>query len=220
MPYPHLSPLQLARDTRGGWTVPGAPNIHTIETLPDAPFRDWLTELGLPKFREQLEALAKPQHGLSPRCVRFVLADESPTCLPNARPLRPSQWGYDDRGQLFTLSHTGLVIGVCEWILPGSNEPDAAPYQRAPEAVGQFLVGEARFYDSLLASVIWTDLTRCAVTHGMQAPIFTHVCPVIVRPDGAPRDAGVLVEVALTDAPACPGAQILHVWDDTAELAI
>ncbi len=72
---------------------------------------------------------------------------------------------------------------------------------------GDYIVGYAQLFTSRLAETAW---------HGVQQKLFTHVCPNLLRPHGAPPGTGSLVQVTLTpgDFPGCPHARILRAWDD------
>ncbi|WP_447979029.1 hypothetical protein [Candidatus Nitrospira bockiana] len=214
--YPSLSPIQLQQHPDGTCTVAGMPGI-TVEVNQDPePVRDWVSELQLPadlgdysspELRRRYEPLARPR-GLSNRRLWLIVVDETPPRIPAARQ-HPHQLSFALGGQLLTLEHLGFAIGVCEDIVPGVPSSDewyehAAAIQRVPEAVGAFIVGTARLYNSALADAAWLGLER---------GIFGHVCPVIFRATGEPAGTGELVEIALTHRPVFPGSRVLKWWE-------
>ena len=201
--YPTRSPLQLRQQADGAWTV-GLEGVTRVDTIDEQePPRDWLAELDLPKDWSKLEAMARPR-GLSARRVRCIIGDESPTCFPGAWRYRPQAWTYADDLNV-TLGHLSFIVGRVEHVYPGSRDQWAAEKQKVDGATGEFVIGEVRLYDSDLADAAW---------EGIRQGIFGHVCAILVRSTTAPLGTGELLEVALTDRPACPGARILETWEE------
>jgi hypothetical protein len=217
----HLSPLQFIKKPDGTMGLKGQPSVtlETVEGQGQVKGRDWQSELFLPKYREDWEALARPR-GLSARRVSFVLMDEAPTNQKGHPRLRPEMIELPTSCQ-FELGHTGFVVGIVNYFVPllrsqklscsdepvllPSLEPFSIPF--TPE--GSFVVAHARLYDSPLAEAAWLGITR---------GIFSHVCPIIFRPFGAPADTGTLLQVSLVpgDFPGCPNARIMRQWEEVA----
>lgn len=215
----HLSPLQFIKKPDGTMGLKGQPSVtlETVEGQGQVKGRDWPSELGLPPFYEDWEVLARPR-GMSSRRLSFVLMDESPTNQKGHPRLRPEMIELPTSCQ-FELGHTGFVVGIVNCFVPllrsqklscndepvllPSSEPFSLPF--TPE--GSFVVAQAQFYDSGLAEAAWLGITR---------GIFSHACPVIFKPFGAPADTGTLLQVSLVpgDFPGCPNARILRQWEE------
>jgi hypothetical protein len=189
------------RETACRVTMPdGSSSIQ--ELIPyDGPRVDWCAELGIPYMDEpeKLETMATAR-GFSARGFSCILLDESPTRFPGAWRHRVREITYRAGDHyLLTLSHTGLVIGSVGNIRLGvPGEVDGVE--------GDFLMAQARLYDSALADRAW---------NGIMLSLFAMVCPIIARTPTAPVGTGELVEVALGDVGGCPGARITKLLKDT-----
>lgn len=219
--FPHLSQFQFEQRQDGKMGIKGHPSVilETVEGQGRVTGRDWQSELFLPKYREDWEALARPR-GLSARRVSFVLMDEAPTNQKGHPRLRPEMIELPTSCQ-FELGHTGFVVGIVNYFVPllrsqklsrsdepmllPSSEPLSLPF--TPE--GSFVIAYAQLYDSPLAEAAWLGITR---------GIFSHACPVIFKPFGAPASTGTLLQVSLVpgDFPGCPNARILRQWEEVA----
>ena len=71
---------------------------------------------------------------------------------------------------------------------------------------GDCVIGVAELFDSKLADIAWTGLTR---------KIFSHTRAVLGPRPEDPDGAGDLVEIALVSEAeaACPGARVLKTWE-------
>ena len=139
--------------------------------------------------------MARPS-GMASWRLRFVIADEGPTCMAGGLRNQPQRWVYRKAGLLFTLSHTGLVIGIMEDIYDGRPG-------EVPGTEGHCLIGVARLYNSLLAGAAW---------RGIERGIFHSVCAVVLLPDPSEPGKGELLEIALADRPGIKNARILDRW--------
>jgi len=131
--------------------------------------------------------------------LTFVLMDESKTNLVGHPRMQPKQIALPTQCSL-ELGHSGFLIGsLYGYFLgrlpPGFNVP-------LPTLEGDFIIGMAHFFDSPLAE---------KAQEGLQRGIFTHVCPVVWSPPGAPVGTGMLTQTTLTtgDYPGCPHARVL-----------
>lgn len=213
---PHLSPFRVVPQPDGSFcTIDGDGRVtcDAVEAVEDDQpelIQDWQTILGLPHDEHALMELAKPR-GFSSRRLKFIVGDEGPTRRKDGRPLRPQEWIYAWSGTPFALEHLGLVVGMCDRLVGVPNDPVVRSIMDdIPEAVGNFLLGEALLYDSPLADAVWL---------GIQRGIFKFACPVLLRSLNTPLDSGELVEVCLTHRPVCLGARLLRYWEEKASHA-
>lgn len=208
----HLSLIQFTQQPGGVMGLKNLPNI-TLEAIQDqgtVTGRDWPSELSLPTYYEDWELLSRIR-GVSPRHVRFVLMDESPTRLPGNPRLQPQKVTLPmPQTCALELGHTGFLIGVVYAYIVGFDElrtevPSMLGIELPMELDGDYIIGQAQLFDSPLADAAWL---------GLQRNIFTHVCPNIFRPTGAEPGTGTLVQVTLTpgDYPGCPNARVLNTW--------
>lgn len=105
------------------------------------------------------------------------------------------------------LAHTGFVIGAVYGFFLGVDAmrealPSLLNLKLPVELHGDYLIGQATFFNSALADKAW---------EGLVCGIFTHTCPVIWQPAGAPAGTGMLVQTSLVpgDYPGCPNARVL-----------
>jgi len=212
---PHISPVQFTQGQDGSMGLEGFPHVRlaTVAGQESVAGRDWRTELGLPRYFEEQEQLAKVRsNDLSGRHVRFVLLDESQPRIPGQPPYRAKAVRIPQAVQ-FELGHAGFVIGEVHTFLPAFDElrqalPRALGIE-LPEGLspqGDYIIATGSLFDSPLAEKAWEGLAR---------GIFTHVCPVICRPDGEPEGGGELVQVSLVpaDMPGIPNARVLKTWE-------
>lgn len=156
-------------------------------------------ELGLPKYHEQMVALAESK-GFSRRRLRMVVMDES---MPTLQP-RTIQF---PEGCGLEFAHCGHLIGQVtsfRLVPPDRREDCMVMGAHIPDvAVGTCVLAEAALFDSLLADKVWRG-----IAHG----VLTHACAVVFRPESGPEQ---LLEVSLVtdDGPGCPGARILQMWE-------
>lgn len=209
----HLSAIQILRQQDGSMRIKDLPhvNVETIQEQGAVTGRNWQAELGLPTYHEEWEAMARIR-GLSSRHIRFVLMDESITRLPGNPRLQPQQITLPPSASCsLELGHTGFVVGAVYTFLLGFDElrtqiPSMFGFEPPNGLEGDYIIGQAQLFDSLLADKAW---------EGLQRGIFTHTCPLLFRHTEEPAGTGKLVEVALTpgDYPGCPGAGVLKIWD-------
>jgi hypothetical protein len=172
--------------------------LNTVEQQGKVAGRDWQQELSLPYYFEEWEALATPKSDAHRGQLTFVLLDESETNLPGHPRMRPTQIVLPTACRL-ELGHTGFLIGsIGAFFLGGAllNIP-------LPNGLeGDFIIGQATFFDSALAERAQEGLTR---------GIFTHVCPVVWSTEGASPGTGLVVQVSLVsgDYPGCPNSRVL-----------
>lgn len=202
---PRKSPLQFHHLADGQVKLVGRPDVvlKVHEAQANTGFPDWERQLGLPTYQEEWDALAIAQ-GLSCRFVQFVLCDQSPTKHVGHYPLQPARIRLQPARYLFTLGHTGYVIGSC---FPVMLLPKDLARVNLPDFVeGDCLVGTAELYASALATIAW---------RGLEQKIFSHTCAVLAQHPEDPAGAGDLVEIALVSEAeaACPGARVLKWWE-------
>jgi hypothetical protein len=171
----------------------------TVEQQGSVTGRDWRQELGLPYYFEEWEEMAKLRSDEPRGRVTFIAMDESPTQLVGHPRMQPKQIALPTQCSL-ELGHTGFLIGALYGYFlgrlpPGLNVP-------LPTLEGDFIVGQATFFDSALAE---------KAQEGVQRNIFSHVCPVVWSTEGAPVGTGLLVQLSLVpgDYPGCPNARVL-----------
>ena len=194
----------------GTITVEGLPGVtcEVIEEQGRVTGRDIEAELGLPKYFEEWEELAKPR-GLSRRQLQFILMDEAETRLPGHYRFQPQRVMLPPTCHL-EFGHRGFIVGIVSTFLLGFDElraqiPALFDVELPKELESDYIVGQATLLDSPLADKAWDAI---------QLGIFTHVCPLILRAPGEPTGTEQLVEVSLTtgDYPGCPGARIMKTW--------
>ena len=203
---------QFIHHADGTITVEGFPGlkVHTIEEQGRVVARDIERELGLPKYFEDWEIMAKPE-GLSQRMVRFILMDQSVTRLQGNPRLQPRKVDLPSTCHL-EFAHRGFVIGIVYAFVFGFSEHLGVLEQMGMEiptdVEGDCLLAQARLFNSPLADKAWEALER---------GIFSHVCPSIYYEDGGSVETGKLVEVSLTtdDYPGIPNARVLNTWEET-----
>ncbi len=208
----HLSPVQYVQAADGSMSLKDLPHLTlvAIEEQGTVIGHDWQRELGLPTYHDEWEALAHVD-GLGPHRVAFVLADESKTRLPGGLRLCPPQITLPQTVPL-EIGHTGFVVGVCfAWCRSeGESRPlmsELLGMELPGDLDGEHIVGFAQLFQSRLAEIAWV---------GLQQHVFTHVCPNILQPHGAPAGTGTAVQVTLTpgDFPGCQNARVLRFWDE------
>lgn len=169
-------------------------------------------ELGLPRYFEQWELLAK-HTGMSRRLVQFIVADESETLLEGIPRFQPQHILLPPTCYL-EFGHRSFIVGtVMSLILVRADSREGMQQVdlTIPAYVqGDCIVGTARLFASPLADKAWEALQR---------GIFTHACPLVFRQPNEQAGTGRLVEVTLTtsDYPGCLNAKILKAWEGAAE---
>jgi hypothetical protein len=202
---------QYNHQPNGTITLEGLPgvDIEVIEEQGRVTGRNLEAELGLPKYFEEWEELAKPR-GLSRRYIQFILMDQSATRFPDRYRLQPKRVTLPSTCHL-EFGHRGFVVGIVHSFLLGFEElreqiPSMFSVELPEEVEGDYIVAQATLFDSPLAEKAWEALQR---------GIFTHVCPLIFRKTGEPAGTGQLVEVSLVDGdyPGCENAKVLKTWE-------
>ena len=191
----------------GSITLEGRPDvaIEVIEEQGRVTGRDIESELGLPKYFEEWEIMAKPR-GLSGRQIQFIVMDQSETRFPDRYRLQPQQIALPSTCHL-EFGHRGFLIGIVSTFLLGFDEmraqiPTMFGVELPKEVEGDYIVGQAILFDSPLADKAWDAL---------RLGIFSHVCPLVFRKIDEPAGTGQLVEVSLVDGgyPGCSNARVL-----------
>lgn len=210
-PPPHISPIQFAQQPDGSMRLESMPHV-TLETIQEqgqVVGRDWQKELGLPQYYEDWELLARDTR-LSAQYLRFVLMDEAVTRLQGHPRMQPQKVILPQVCPL-ELGHTSFLIGIVHAFILGFDAarqeiPSMLGIEVPRDLEGDYIIGTAQLFDSLLAQKAW---------EGLQKNIFTHVCPNVFRPAGEPPGTGLLVQVTLApgDYPGCPNARILKTWE-------
>ena len=207
----HLSPIQFVQRADGRMEIEGMPHLalETIQEQGSVTGRNWQGELGLPTYYEEWEVMARTE-AMSARRLRFVLMDEAPTRLPGNPRMVPRRVVLPRTCPL-ELGHTGFTIGVVSAFFLGFGEerqamPSALGIEVPGHLEGDYIIGTAQLFDSALAEKAW---------QGLRQNIFTHVCPNVLRPSGAPAGTGQLVQVTLCSGeyPGCSNARILKTWE-------
>lgn len=191
-----------------GITLEGLPNVRLsmIEEQGKVVGRNWQAELKLPVYQEEWEEWGLVR-GMSRRSVRFIVMDESASRLPGHVRLNPQAIALP-RSCPFELGHSGFLIGSVHAFITGFGDvrelvPSLFGFEVPLDLIeGDYIVGEARLFDSPLATKAW---------QGLQQNIFTHVCPMTFMADGVES----LVQVTLTpgDFVGCENARILATWE-------
>ena len=202
---------QYTHQPDGSITLEGRPDvaIEVIQEQGRVTARNIEAELGLPKYFEEWEILAKPR-GLSSRQVQFIVMDQSETHFPDRYRFQPQQIALPSTCHL-EFGHRGFVVGVVHTFLLGFDElraqiPTMFNVELPKDLEGDYIVGQATLFDSPLAERAW-DALRLGV--------FSHVCPLVFRKIDEPAGTGQLVEVSLVDGgyPGCQNAGVLRTWE-------
>lgn len=205
----HLSPFQFEQQPDGSMGLAdfAALTLNTIEGQGHVTGRNWQSELALPEFFEQWEAMATPRSDAHRGRMTAALFDEAPTRLVGHPKMQPKQIVLPTACPL-ELGHSGFVVGgVYGFVLGVEAMRGAVPallnLTLPAELEGDYILGQATFFDSLLAK---------KAQEGIQRNIFTHVCPVVWSTEGASPGTGLLVQVSLVcgDFPGCPNSRILN----------
>ena len=191
------------------------PNIQspTIQEHGTVTGRNWQDELGLPTDDKEWEPMAQIR-GLSSHHIRFVLMDESlPRFSGNPR-LQPQTVTLPQTCPI-ELGHSGFVVGFVYAYLLGFGElrtelPSMFGFELPRGLEGDFVIGQARLFDSLLAEKAWQGLQQGTFTRICHA----HICPLLSRPLVQAVGTWQLIEVSLTtdDSHGYPGARVLKTW--------
>ena len=165
-------------------------------------------ELGLPKYFEQWEELAKPR-SLSGRQIQFIVMDQSETRFPDRYRFQPQRIALPSTCHL-EFGHRGFLIGIVHTFILGFDEmraqiPTMFGVELPNNLEGDYIVGQATLFDAPLAERAWDAL---------RLGIFSHVCPLVFRKIDEPAGTGQLVEVSLVDGgyPGCSNARVLKTW--------
>jgi hypothetical protein len=184
--------------------------LHTVEEQGSVVGRDWQRELDLPVYWEQWEYLARPRSDAHRGRLQFILMDESETRLQGNPRLQPKQIVLPTQCSL-ELGHSGFTVGSVYGYFLGTGDmrqsiPSLLNLTLPTELEGDFLIGVAQFFNSALAE---------KAKQGLERQIFSHVCPIVWSPPGAPIGTGALVQVSLAtaDYPGCNNAKILS-WSE------
>lgn len=205
---------QFQQQPDGSFTLEGRPDLalEVIEDQGRVTGRDIESELGLPKYFEEWELMAKPR-GYSSRHIQFICADELPTRFPGHYRFQPRRITLPTTCHL-EFGHRGFVVGTVHPFYLGFDElrelvTGMFDFEIPKELHGDYIIGQATLFDSLLADKAWDAL---------RLGIFSHVCPLVLRKIDEPAGTGQLVEVSLVsnDYPGCPGAKIFKMWDSGA----
>lgn len=208
----HLSPFQFQQAPDGSMSLADHPDIRldTIEEQGTVTGRDWQNELGFPYYFEEWEALAKLRSDAYRGTLTFIAMDQSETRLPGHPRLQPKQIVLPTLCSL-ELGHSGFVVGFVYAFFLGIDDLRTVISSRLglntpAEIRGDYLIGQATFFDSAMAEM---------AQEGLDRGIFTHTCPVVWSPDGALPGTGALVQVSLVcgDFPGCPNAKVLR-WSE------
>ena len=205
---PTKSQIQFEHRPDGTVGLVGRPDVvlQVHEDQAHADFPAWETELRLPRFEEQWNAMAEGTGvvSLSFRFIRFILADQSPTKHAGHRPLQPGGIRFPLLACYpLILGHRQYVIGQCSLLMLHSKGTGV----NVPSFVeGDCVIGTAELYNTPLADIAW---------RGLERNIFTHTCAVLNQKPEDLFGAGDLLEIALVSEAeaACPGAQILKTWE-------
>lgn len=202
---------QFSHHPDGSITLEGHPEIEldVLDEQGKITARNIEAELGLPKYFEEWEELAKPR-GLSRRQVQFIVMDESETRHPGHYRFQPQRITLPNTCHL-EFGHRGFVVGTVHPFLLGFDELRSQvhsmfEFDLHEELRSDYIIGQATLFDSPLAEKAWDAL---------RLGIFSHVCPLVLRRIDEPAGTGQLVEVSLVDGdyPGCPGAKIFKLWE-------
>lgn len=208
----HLSPFQFQQAADGSMSLADHPDIQltTIEGQGTVTGRDWQRELGFPYYFEEWEELAKLRSDAYRGSLTFIAMDQSETRLPGHPRLQPKLVSLPTICSL-ELGHSGFVVGMVYAYLLGIDAlrtviPSRLGLNLPAEVEGDYLIGQAAFFDSAMAE---------KTLEGLRRGIFTHTCPVVWSPDGAISGTGALVQVSLVpgDYPGIANAKILS-WTE------
>ena len=175
--------------------------------------RNWADELGLPI--DYLEWLVMSKiRGLSARHIRFLLMDES-TPRSSSNPWLQPQTVTLPQTCPIELGHSGFVVGFVYAYFVGHTElraeiPSMFGFELPSGLAGDFIIGQARLFDSLLAEKAWQGLQQGTFTKVCHA----HICPLLSGPSDKPVSPPQLIEVSLmTDDSHGYHARILKTWE-------
>lgn len=175
--------------------------------------RNWRAELGMPIDYEAWLVMSRIR-GLSSRHIRFVLMDESAPRLSGNPRLQPQKATLSHTCPI-ELGHTGFVVGFVYTFILGFDElrteiPSMFGFELPRGLEGDFVIGQARLFDSLLAKKAWQGLQQGTFTHVCHA----HLCPLLSGPSYTPGPPQI-IEVSLTtdDSHGYPGARVLKTWE-------
>ena len=112
---------QYTHQPDGSITLEGRPDIaiEVIEEQGLVTARHIEAELGLPKYFEQWEELAKPR-GLSGRQIQFIVMDQSETRFPDRYRFKPQRIALPSTCHL-EFGHRGFLIGIVHTFILGST---------------------------------------------------------------------------------------------------
>jgi hypothetical protein len=172
--------------------------------------RNWRDELGMPTDYEEWLVMSRIR-GLSSRHIRFVLMDESTPRFSGNPRLQPQTVTLPHTSPI-ELGHTGFVVGFVYAYFVGHTElrtetPSMFGFELPRDLEGDFIIGQARLFDSLLAEQAWQGIQQGTFTHVCHA----HICPLVSGPSYKPLSTLQLIEVSLTtdDSHGYPGVRIL-----------
>lgn len=202
----HRSLFQFDNPDGSSPRLENFPNLRleTIEQQATAKGRDWQTELGMPTYFEEWEQMARFRSTARRGDLKFVVADESQTNLPGHPRLQPKLLSLTTVCPL-ELAHSGFIVGMVYAYVLGIEEGRYAlpPWLTLtlPQTKGDTLVACAQFIDSPMAE---------KAIEGLRRKIFTHICPTVFRPDGAPEGSGAVLQVSLVpgDFPGIENARV------------
>ncbi len=211
MNLPSQSPIQYQHLDDGQIQLAGHPEVNLLvpEGQAAAVRPEWEASIGFPVYQEHWVEWSVAK-GLSGRCLRFVLCDESLTnhvghwrFQPQRIRIAAPQGRY-----LLTAGHRGFCIGVVYGVQLAMKETGLGLDMEWPEWIegDSCLIGQAMLYESRLADAAWC---------GVQRGILDRVCAVVSMQPDEPPGTGLLEEVALVSEPeaACPGARVLKTWE-------
>lgn len=201
---------QYTHQPDGSITLEGRPDIaiEVIEEQGLVTARHIEAELGLPKYFEQWEELAKPR-SLSGRQIQFIVMDQSETRFPDRYRFQPQRIALPSTCHL-EFGHRGFLIGIVHTFILRFDEmraqiPTMFGVELPKEVEGDYVVGQATLFDSPLAERAWDAL---------RLGIFLHVCPLVFRKIDEPAGTGQLVEISLVDGAytGCQNARVRKTW--------
>lgn len=176
--------------------------------------RNWRDELDMPTDYEAWLVMSRIR-GLSSRHLRFVLMDESAPRFSGNPRLQPQKTTLSHTCPI-ELGHTGFVVGFVYTFILGFDElrteiPSMFGFELPRGLEGDFIIGQVRLFDSLLAEKAWLGLEQGTFTHVCHA----HLCPLLSGPSYKPVSTPQIIEVSLTtdDSHGYPGARVLKTWE-------
>lgn len=203
----HLSPFQFQHAPGESPRLPDFPGLtlQTVQQQGSLTPRDWAKELDVPAtYYEEFEALARFRSDRLQGRLTVILMDEASTRLVGTPRLRPHEIALPTICAV-ELAHEGFLIGTVRAYYLGSI-PSWLGVPPPTEIEGTYLAADISFVDSALAD---------KAIEGVKRGLFSHVCPLVWSPPGAPVGTGMLVQVTLTtaDYPGCPNARVLS-WSE------